>query len=41
LQLLHESKEAVVIQDRFHSLFTDAEVNEARRRLEELGYFRR
>src|SRR5450759_4793700 len=37
LHLLHESMEAVVLQDRFRSLFTDAEINEARRRLDELG----
>lgn len=39
LNLLHESMEAAVLQDKFHSLFTEAELAEAHRRLEELGYF--
>jgi hypothetical protein len=39
LHLLNESMEAVVLQERFRSLFTQAEMNEARRRLDELGYF--
>ena len=39
LGLLHESMEAVVIQEKFKVLFTDAELAEARRRLEELGFF--
>jgi hypothetical protein len=39
LHLLHESMEAVVMQDRFHSLFTAPELAEARRRLDELGFF--
>jgi hypothetical protein len=39
LDLLHESMEAVVLQDKFKSLFTDDELAEARRRLQELGYF--
>jgi hypothetical protein len=38
LELLHESMEAVVLQEKFRSLFTDSELAEARRRLEELGY---
>jgi len=40
LNLLHESMEAVVLRDRFHSLFTPEELAEARRRLEALGYFK-
>ena len=39
LGLLHESMEAVVLQEKFKVLFTDEELAEARRRLEELGYF--
>ncbi len=39
LHLLNESMEAVVLQERFQSLFTQAEINEARRRLDELSYF--
>jgi len=38
LGLLDESMEAVVLQERFRPLFTDEELAEARRRLEELGY---
>jgi len=38
LDCLGQSMEALVIQDRFRSLFTEAEIAEARRRLEELGY---
>ena len=38
LKLLDHSMEALVIQERFRSLFTKAEIAEARRRLEELGY---
>jgi hypothetical protein len=41
LGLLHESMEAVVLQDKFKELFTDGDLAEARRRLEELGYFDR
>jgi hypothetical protein len=41
LGLLHESMEAVVLQEKFHSLFTEAELAEARRRLEELGFFKK
>lgn len=40
LNLLDHSMEALVIQERFQPLFTDEEVAEARRRLEELGYFK-
>ena len=40
LNLLHESMEAAVLQDKFHSLFTETELAEAHRRLEELGYFK-
>ncbi len=32
------SKEAVVLQESWNSLFTNAELNQARRRLEELDY---
>jgi hypothetical protein len=38
---LDKSMEALVIQERFRELFTPAEINEARRRLEELNYFKR
>ena len=41
LNLLHESMEAVVLQDKFHPLFTEAELAEAHRRLDELGYFQK
>lgn len=40
LNLLHESMEAVVLQERYKPLFTEAELAEAHRRLEELGYFK-
>ena len=40
LNLLHESMEAVVLQDKFKGLFTADELAEAHRRLEELGYFK-
>lgn len=40
LHLLRESMEAVVLQDKFRSLFTEIELSEAHRRLEELGYFK-
>jgi hypothetical protein len=39
LGLLNESMEAVVLQDKYKDLFTEAELTEAHRRLEELGYF--
>ncbi|HLP81163.1 MAG TPA: hypothetical protein VK141_04100 [Nitrosomonas sp.] len=39
-KLLKQSMEALVIQDRFKPLFTDAEIAEAQRRLQELGYFK-
>lgn len=39
LDLLRYSMEAVVIQAKFAGLFTEDEIAEARRRLEELGYF--
>ena len=32
--------EALVLQDRFHSLFTNEELEEAHHRLEDLGYFK-
>jgi hypothetical protein len=41
LDLLHESMEAVVLQDKFKNLFADDELAEAHRRLEELGYFQK
>ena len=37
---LGNSVEAHVIDDKYRPLFTEAEVEEARRRLEELGYFK-
>ena len=40
LKLLDHSMEAAVIQERFRPLFTEAEIAEARRRLDELGYSR-
>lgn len=40
LKLLDSSTEALVLKERYRSLFTDVEITEARRRLEELGYFR-
>jgi len=39
LDLLDHSMEAAVLQERFCPLFTEAEVQEARRRLEQLGFF--
>lgn len=42
LGLLHESMEAVICDHpRYHTLFTQAEIEEAKRRLEELGYFKK
>ena len=41
LGLLRTSMEAYTIQDRFRLLFSDEEVIEARRRLEELNYFKK
>ncbi len=38
--LLESSMEALVVQERFQPLFSGAEIAEARRRLEELGYFK-
>jgi hypothetical protein len=38
LQLLNQSMEALVIQKRFQSLFTPAEIAEAHWRLQALGY---
>jgi hypothetical protein len=38
--LLDESMEAVVLQAKFRPLFTEKELAEAHRRLEELGYFK-
>jgi len=37
---LENSVEAHVLRERYRPLFTDAEIEEARRRLEELGYFK-
>lgn len=39
LHLLNESMEAVVLQGRFQSLFSEDDLAEARRRLDELGFF--
>ena len=39
LGLLDRSMEALVVQDRFAQLFTRTEIEEARRRLVELGHF--
>ena len=42
LGILYESMEAIICDNpRFHSLFKPAEIAEARRRLEELGYFKK
>ena len=41
LGLLDSSMEAYVIKERYQPLFTEEERQEARRRLEELGYFRK
>ncbi len=41
LKLLDHSMEATVLQERFRSLFTEVELQEARWRLEELGFFSR
>ena len=40
LKILSKSMEALVLQERFRPLFTEAEIIEAQRRLEELGYFK-
>lgn len=40
MKLLDQCMEALVIQERFKPLFTNAEIAEAHRRLEELGYFK-
>ena len=39
LDLLDQSMEALVIQERFQPLFSETEIAEARRRLLGLGYF--
>jgi hypothetical protein len=39
-ELLSISMEAMVLQEKFRSLFTEEELAEAHRRLEELGFFR-
>ncbi len=38
MKSLSKSMEALVIQERFRSLFSEEEITEARRRLDELGY---
>ena len=38
MHALSKSMEALVVQERFQSLFTEVEIAEARRRLEELGF---
>jgi hypothetical protein len=41
LELLYESMEAVIWDNpKFHRLFTAIEIEEAHRRLDELGYFK-
>lgn len=40
MKLLAHTVEALVIQKRFQPLFTPHEIEEAHRRLEELGYFK-
>lgn len=39
VESLNISMEALVVQERFRTLFTETEIAEARRRLDELGYF--
>ena len=39
LRMLDSSMEALVIQERFSDLFSDDEIEEARKRLAELNYF--
>jgi hypothetical protein len=41
LDLLKDSMEAVVLQEKFRPLFTEKELTEAHRRLEELGYYQK
>lgn len=41
LGLLDKSVEAVVLQGKYRSLFTEAELSEAHHRLEDLGYFKK
>jgi hypothetical protein len=40
LHSLNISMEALVIQERFRSLFCEAEIDEAHRRLDELGFIK-
>lgn len=40
LGILNESMEAVVVQEKFRSLFNEDELTEANRRLEQLDYFK-
>lgn len=42
LGILHESMEAVICDNpKYHQLFTPEEIEEAHRRLEDLGYFKK
>jgi hypothetical protein len=41
LGLLDQSMEALVVQEQYQPLFTPAEIAEANRRLEALGYFKK
>ena len=41
LNALDKSMEALAVQERFQSLFTQSEIDEAYRRLDELGYFQK
>lgn len=38
--LLHESMEAVVLKEKYRSLFTESELSEAHQRLNDLKYFK-
>ncbi len=40
LSALDKSMEALVLQERFKTLFSEEEIQEAHRRLEELNYFK-
>jgi len=40
LGLLNESMEAIVIKEKYSALFAHEEIAEAKKRLEELGYFK-
>lgn len=41
LNALDKLMESLIVQDRFQSLFTQSEINEAQRRLDQLGYFQK